>query len=95
MTTRGRHSNNLYIDITHDLDPTTRHEPVSPLRVLDVLTGVLTNQGREQSATETRRRECPQITAARSKNRWKDLFIRQLTADRMPEAPPSPTSASI
>lgn len=51
--TRGRESNQLYVDVTYDPDPATGHDgAVMPQTAHDVLAGVLTNEGRELSAHE-------------------------------------------
>jgi conjugative relaxase-like TrwC/TraI family protein len=53
-TTRGRESNRLYVDVAYDPDPATGHDgAVTPQTALDVLVGVLANEGRELSAHET------------------------------------------
>jgi hypothetical protein len=52
--TRGRDSNRLYVDIAYDPDPATSHDGVAePQTARLVLAGVLTNDGGEQSATDT------------------------------------------
>ena len=52
--TRGRESNNLYIDTSFDPDPATGHEPaISQRTARDVLASVLANQGSDLSAHES------------------------------------------
>jgi hypothetical protein len=51
--TRGRESNQLYVDVAYDPDPATGHDgAVMPQTARDVLAGVLANEGRELSAHE-------------------------------------------
>jgi hypothetical protein len=52
--TRGRESNNLYVDTSFDPDPATGHDPaVSQRTARDVLAGVLANDGADVSAHES------------------------------------------
>ena len=52
--TRGRESNNLYVDTSFDPDPATGHDPaVSQRTARDVLAGVLANDGADLSAHES------------------------------------------
>jgi len=52
--TRGRESNNLYVDTTYDPDRATGHDPaISPQSAREVLAGVLANEGSDLSAHET------------------------------------------
>ncbi|MHB1511419.1 MAG: ATP-dependent DNA helicase [Acidimicrobiales bacterium] len=52
--TRGRESNQLYVDVAYDPDPATGHDgAVMPQTAHDVLAAVLANEGRELSAHET------------------------------------------
>ncbi|NNN22603.1 MAG: AAA family ATPase [Acidimicrobiales bacterium] len=52
--TRGKESNNLYVDTSYDPDPDTSHdEVVTQQSCRDVLSQVLKNEGRDVSATET------------------------------------------
>jgi len=55
--TRGRDSNQLYVDTHYDPDPATSHDGmVEPCSARDVLAGVLQNEGADISAHETIRR---------------------------------------
>ena len=52
--TRGKESNNLYVDTSYDPDPDTSHDEVAAQQSCrDVLIQVLKNEGRDVSATET------------------------------------------
>ena len=52
-TTRGRDSNQLYVDTAYDPDPATSHDgAIAPRSASDVLAGVLANEGAERSAHE-------------------------------------------
>ncbi len=56
-TTRGRHSNRLYVDTAYDPDPATSHDAMTePHSAADVLAGVLAHQGADLSAHESLRR---------------------------------------
>ena len=60
--TRGRESNNLYVDTTYDPDRSTGHDPaISPQTAREVLAGVLANKGADLSAHETLRRVQGQV----------------------------------
>jgi len=55
--TRGRQSNQIYVDTAYDPDPQTSHDEMTePQSVRDVLAGVLANEGADVSAHETMRR---------------------------------------
>jgi conjugative relaxase-like TrwC/TraI family protein len=96
--TRGRESNQLYVDISYDPDPQTGHsEGAPPKDVRDVLIGVLANQGADFSAHEERRRvqdeaqswatlhaEYQTIARAAQADRWESLLERSgLNADEL------------
>ncbi len=52
--TRGKESNNIYVDTSFDPDPDTSHDGVMQVQSCrDVLIQVLSNEGRDLSATET------------------------------------------
>ncbi|NNN22443.1 MAG: relaxase domain-containing protein [Acidimicrobiales bacterium] len=52
--TRGKQSNNIYVDTSFDPDPATSHSGMTPAQnYREVLTQVLRNEGRDVSATET------------------------------------------
>jgi hypothetical protein len=51
MATRGRESNQLYVDTLYDPDVDTSHEPPDELTPIDVLRYVLSNSGADKSAT--------------------------------------------
>jgi conjugative relaxase-like TrwC/TraI family protein len=53
MTTRGRESNQLYVDTMYDPDVDTSHEPPDEVVPADVLRHVLANSGADKSATIT------------------------------------------
>jgi AAA domain len=53
MATRGRESNQLYVDTIYDPDVDTSHEPPEELAPADVLRYVLANSGADKSATLT------------------------------------------
>ncbi|MHB8188424.1 MAG: MobF family relaxase, partial [Dermatophilaceae bacterium] len=53
MATRGRESNQLYVDTMYDPDVDTSHEPPDELKPVDVLRYVLGNSGADKSATLT------------------------------------------
>ncbi|MHB1475022.1 MAG: ATP-dependent DNA helicase [Dermatophilaceae bacterium] len=53
MATRGRESNQLYVDTMYDPDVDTSHEPPDELTPADVLRYVLANPGVDKSATQT------------------------------------------
>jgi len=53
MATRGRDSNQLYVDTMYDPDVDTSHEPPGEVFPLDVLRYVLGNSGADKSATLT------------------------------------------
>ena len=88
--TRGRESNQLYVDISFDPDPQTSHDyTVLNQDVQDVLLGVLANDGADLSAHETRRRvgheahgwatlhaEYQTIARAAQAERWESLLER-------------------
>jgi conjugative relaxase-like TrwC/TraI family protein len=51
--TRGSHSNHLYVDTHYDPDPSTGHEGLNSIpSALEVLAGVLRNDGADVSATD-------------------------------------------
>jgi len=55
--TRGRESNLLYVDTCYDPDPQTSHDAMTdPQTAVEVLAGVLANEGADISAHETIRR---------------------------------------
>ncbi|MHB1535981.1 MAG: hypothetical protein ACYC1D_15500 [Acidimicrobiales bacterium] len=59
--TRGRESNQLYVDVAYDPDPATSHDGmVEAQSASDVLAGVLANEGADISAHETMRRAAHQ-----------------------------------
>ncbi|MDG3015822.1 hypothetical protein [Speluncibacter jeojiensis] len=55
--TRGKRANHLYLGTAHDGDPETvlRREVLSPPTAVDVLTGILSRDGAQKSATTTAR----------------------------------------
>ena len=53
MATRGRESNQMYVDTMYDPDVDTSHEPADELTPVDVLRYVLGNSGADKSATLT------------------------------------------
>jgi hypothetical protein len=53
MATRGRESNQLYVDTMYDPDLATSHEPPEELSPADVLRYVLANSGADKPATHT------------------------------------------
>jgi hypothetical protein len=57
MATRGRVSNKLYVNTAYDPDPSTMHSPPDERDPLEILTGVMMNEGGDRSATETIRTE--------------------------------------
>jgi conjugative relaxase-like TrwC/TraI family protein len=57
MATRGRSGNRIYVDTAYDPDPSTLHVPLEPREPIEVLAGVLANEGGDRSATETIRTE--------------------------------------
>ena len=58
LATRGRESNQLYVDTHYDPDPQTGHDQASePVSAKDVLTGVLHNEGADVAAHDMIRRE--------------------------------------
>jgi hypothetical protein len=88
--TRGRESNNLYVDTSYDPDPATGHEnATSPRTAQDVLASVLGNEGSDLSAHETLRRaqrqaedfgvlaaEYETLASAAQEQRWGALLER-------------------
>ena len=88
--TRGRESNNLYVDTTYDPDPTTGHDgATSAQSAKDVLAGVLANTGADLSAHETLERaqrqledfavlaaEYETLACVAQQQRWDDLLDR-------------------
>jgi hypothetical protein len=54
MVTRGRESNRLYIDTTHESDAATAHCEVEHAEPIDVLKHVVATSGADQSAHEVR-----------------------------------------
>lgn len=59
--TRGRQSNQIYVDTAYDPDPQTSHDEMTePQSATDVLVGVLANEGADVSAHETMRRAAHQ-----------------------------------
>ena len=55
--TRGRHTNQLYVDTSYDPDPATGHDGMTqPQTARDVLAAVLAREGADLSAHETIRR---------------------------------------
>jgi ATP-dependent exoDNAse (exonuclease V) alpha subunit len=64
MTTRGRRSNNLYVDTAYDPEPESSHVPSAEASARTVLANVLGNNGTERSATETLRQERSATTRA-------------------------------
>ncbi|KQU68965.1 hypothetical protein [Phycicoccus sp. Root101] len=63
MATRGRESNRMYVDTTHDPDGATRHSEPEHVHPDEVLRHVIAATGADSSATQTRRAEA---TAART-----------------------------
>jgi conjugative relaxase-like TrwC/TraI family protein len=88
--TRGRESNNLYVDTTYDPDRATGHDPaISPQSSREVLAGVLANEGSDLSAHETLERaqshvedftalaaEYETLARAAQEQRWSALLER-------------------
>ncbi|GEM_PF-316497 len=88
--TRGRESNNLYVDTTYDPDPATGHDHTTfPRTAKDVLAGVLAKEGSDLSAHETLRRtqgreedlsvlaaEYETLASAAQEQRWGALLAR-------------------
>ncbi len=88
--TRGRESNQLYVDTQHDPDPATGHDGALPPQTgREVMVGVLGNQGAEFSAHEKIRRglrdaeswvtlhaEYQTIASAAQADRWEALLER-------------------
>ncbi|MGO9878781.1 MAG: MobF family relaxase [Acidimicrobiales bacterium] len=88
--TRGRESNNLYVDTTYDPDPATGHDNATSQRTAqDVLAGVLGNEGSDLSAHEMLRRtqgraedlsvltaEYETLASAAQEQRWRALLER-------------------
>ena len=66
LATRGRESNRLYVDTTHDPDVDTAHEPAPESDPTDVLRQVLATAGGDASATETMAEE---LTRAKTPSR--------------------------
>jgi hypothetical protein len=94
--TRGRESNQLYVDTNYDPDPQTSHDDGNPTQdVQNVLLGVLANEGADLSAHETRRRveqeaqgwaalhaEYQTIVRAAQADRWDSLLERSGLSNR-------------
>jgi conjugative relaxase-like TrwC/TraI family protein len=88
--TRGRKSNQLYVDTRFDPDPQTGHDGATvPQTVHEVLAGVLRNEGADIAAHEMIRRaqfeaesiatlaaEYQSIAAKAQDQRWSDLLVR-------------------
>jgi conjugative relaxase-like TrwC/TraI family protein len=53
MATRGRHSNQLYVDTHYDPDLDTLHGPATTATAAEILTRVLRNESGDRSATDT------------------------------------------
>jgi hypothetical protein len=90
LATRGRESNQLYVDTHYDPDPQTAHdEATEPVTVKEVLTGVLRNEGSDVAAHEMIRREQSEaegmerlsaeyltLAAMAQSKRWDSLLVR-------------------
>ncbi|MHB1534816.1 MAG: MobF family relaxase, partial [Acidimicrobiales bacterium] len=96
--TRGRESNQLYVDTSFEPDPQTSHDGTTePQTLAEVLAGVLANEGVEISAHETLRRaqhqaedftilagEYQTLARAAQADRWDALLERSgLDADQL------------
>jgi hypothetical protein len=95
LATRGRESNQLYVDTHFDPDPQTAHDQAAePVTAEEVLTGVLRNEGADVAAHDTIRRELAEAegmerlsaeyltlaTMAQSE-RWDSLLVRSGLTD--------------
>jgi conjugative relaxase-like TrwC/TraI family protein len=88
--TRGRDTNQIYVDTSWDPDPaTSHHQAVAPQTTAEVLASVLARHGADLSAHETRRRaathagsfaglaaEYETLAAEAQRDRWDQLLER-------------------
>jgi len=108
--TRGRESNNLYVDTSFDPDPATSHDgTVSQRTARDVLTSVLANSGADLSAHESLARaqlqaedfrvlaaEYETLVQAAQQHRLDELLGRsELGPERLEEIRQSPAYGSL
>jgi hypothetical protein len=90
LATRGRESNQLYVDTHFDPDPQTAHDQAAePVSAKDVLAGVLRNEGADVAAHDMIRREQSEaegmerlsaeyltLAAMAQSERWDSLLVR-------------------
>jgi hypothetical protein len=95
LATRGRESNQLYVDTHYDPDPETAHDQATePVSARDVLAGVLRNEGADVAAHDMIRREQSEaegierlsaeyltLAAMAQSERWDSLLVRSGLTD--------------
>jgi conjugative relaxase-like TrwC/TraI family protein len=95
LATRGRESNQLYVDTHYDPDPQTAHDRATePVSAKEVLAGVLRNEGADVAAHDMIRREQSEaegmerlsaeyltLAAMAQSARWDSLLVRSGLTD--------------
>jgi hypothetical protein len=95
LATRGRESNQLYVDTLYDPDPQTAHDQAAePVSAKEVLAGVLHNEGADVAAHDMIRRELAEaegmerlsaeymtLATMAQADRWDSLLVRSGLTD--------------